>query len=84
MYFLDSIKSLDRQLQAAMANVRQANAADREMNNFEDMIAFVVPHCPVARKNSSGTKCGAENVSSDDIQRMKSHKTGNGVTRVEL
>ena len=53
-YLLDSIECDYAELQAAMALVRNE---DEKRNNFEATAAFLLPHCPVAKKrNANATR----------------------------
>ena len=57
-YLLDGIECSDAPLQAAMALVRNDDAVNGKRNDFEATALFIVPHCPIARKHSTGNKCG--------------------------
>jgi len=46
----------DAPFQAAMALVQNDNGPTGKMNNFEDTASFLLPHCPVAKKRTSGSK----------------------------
>jgi len=57
---MDAIGCNDDPLQAAMALVRNNLA---KMNSFEETASFLLPHCPVAKKRTSGSKRNIANIS---------------------
>ena len=77
-YALDSLECKDPNILAAIANVRADEAGLR--SNFEDMVAYVSPACPVAKKHQSRNKVAnvsAANANpSPDISRDKGPRTG--------
>ena len=59
-YLMDAIGCNDAPLQAAMALVRNDPA---KMNSFEETASFLLPHCPVAKKRTAGSKRDIANIS---------------------
>ena len=53
--FIDSIYCNDPTLLAALANVRKDDGPDGMMNNFEKMLAYLIPCCPVAKSRKGST-----------------------------
>lgn len=49
-YILDTIKSSDAQLQAAMTSIHQDNGANGLRRDFERLVAHLLLSCPIARK----------------------------------
>ena len=74
--FIDSIYCNDPTLLAALANVRKDDGPEGMMNNFEKMLAYLIPCCPVAknRKNSPNNNIQAQ-VSAFELKKGKG-KTG--------
>jgi hypothetical protein len=62
-YLMDAIECNDAPLQAAMALVRNDNGTTGKMNDFEATASFLLPHCPVAKKRTSGSKREIANIS---------------------
>lgn len=73
--FLDAIQCADPRLQAAMANVRADDSDGGKMENFESMIAYVLPHDPVKnkRKGNNSVLVGAVH---PDLGVARGPKTG--------
>ena len=77
--FIDSIHCNDPTLLAALANVRKDDGPEGMMNNFERILAYLIPCCPVAKNRN--------NSSSNNIQAQVSGfelKKGKGKTGVEF
>ena len=53
--FIDSIHCNDPALLAALANVRKDDGPEGMMNNFEKMLAYLIPCCPAARSRKSSS-----------------------------
>ena len=89
-FLLDAIKNLDARLQALMASIRTDDGPTGKRNNFEDAASYLLPHDPVAKKQSTGSKRGAAFISSvaeeDDgnVSTMTTHKPSIGNTGVHL
>jgi len=56
---MDAIECNNAPLQAAMALVQNDNGPTGKMNKFEDTASFLLPHCPVAKKRTSGSRLRA-------------------------
>jgi hypothetical protein len=84
-YLLDAIECNDAPLQAAMALVRNDTGLTGKMNDFEATASFILPHCPVAKKRTTGgtRRPDVANVS-DATASMEGRKVGIGTTGVEL
>ena len=77
--FIDSIHCNDPTLLAALANVRKDDGPDGMMNNFEKMLAYLIPCCPVARSRKSSSSNNMQvQISSFEM------KKGKGSTGVEF
>jgi hypothetical protein len=74
-YLLESIQNNDPGLQAAMANVRSSKGAGGMRSDFEQMVAQILPYCPVAKKRTTGSKRGPGKIS--ELDAAKSEGTGN-------
>ena len=62
-YLMDAIECNDAPLQAAMALVRNDNGPTGKLNDFEATASFLLPHCPIAKKRTSGSKREIANIS---------------------
>ena len=55
-FLLEGIQCSDPGLQAAMASVRTDDGANGMRNDFEKVVAHLLPYGPIARKRAAGTK----------------------------
>eukprot|EP00957_Ditylum_brightwellii_P151644 11548286-Ditylum_brightwellii.AAC.1 len=62
-YLMNGIKCGDPELQAAMALVKNDDADDGKMHNFEKAASFIIPANPVARRTTGDKKRGQAEVS---------------------
>lgn len=80
-YVLDSIKCTDAEVLAALAAIRQDATGKRV--NFEDTVAFLLPTCPVKRKQHA--KGGGKRLVNADVSAITSDlPSARGKTGVEL
>ena len=79
-YLLNSIDCKDSDLLAAVAAIKQDDLG--KCANFEDDVAFIIPTCPFAAKQTKKTHFSA---SVSTANGLNTHmKTGIGKTGVEL
>jgi hypothetical protein len=62
-YLLDAIQCNDAPLQAAIALVRNDTEPGGKMNDFEATASYLLPHDPVSKKRTAGTKRGVAEIS---------------------
>eukprot|EP00957_Ditylum_brightwellii_P028858 2180441-Ditylum_brightwellii.AAC.1 len=60
---MNGIECGDPELQGAMALVKNNDAADGKMHNFEKAVSFIIPADPVARRMTGDKKRGQAEVS---------------------
>jgi hypothetical protein len=86
--FLNAIESTDHKLHAGLSLVEEDDTPDGKRNNFEKMVAFIVPKCPVTRKRTvTGKRDHEASISAmDGAEKTSSFgsKQGIGETGVHL
>jgi hypothetical protein len=86
-YLLDAIHCNDAPLQAAMALVRNDTGPAGKMNDFEATASYLLPHDPVSKKRTAGTKRGMAEISDTfgaDTSSTSAGKPASGRTGVEF
>lgn len=86
-YLLDAIQCNDAPLQAAMALVRNDTEPTGKMNDFEATASYLLPHDPVSKKRTAGTKRGVAEISDTSGAEASSTSAGkpaSGKTGVEF
>ena len=86
-YLLDAIHCNDAPLQAEMELVRNDTGPAGKMNDFEATALYLLPHDPVLKKQTAGTKRGVAKISDTfgaDASSTSADKPASGRTGVEF
>ena len=82
-HLLDAIECVDAKLQAAIANIENDKAGKRV--DFESAVAFLLPSCPVSRKQQKTSKNNVREISATTSGNSSfSSKSGIGQTGVHF